>query len=167
MKLMTEKSLREAFAGESQAHMRYLIFADQAEKEGKKDVARLFRAIAFAEQVHATNHYRTLAEIKSTGENLQTCWDGENYEIEEMYPAFNAIATLQNEKDAMKSINYALSAEKMHRTLYADTKKKVDKGETVSINKIFICPVCGYTVLEEAPEKCPVCGTPKNLFHEF
>jgi len=98
MRKMTEKSLREAFAGESQAHMKYLIFAEQAEKEGLHDVARLFRAISFAEQVHATNHFKALMELHKTSENLQSAWDGENFEIEEMYPAYNAIATLQNEK---------------------------------------------------------------------
>ena len=131
MKQMTEKSLREAFAGESQAHMRYLIFAEQAEKEGLKDVARLFRAIAYAEQVHATNHFKALMDLKSTSENLQTAWNGENFEVEEMYPAYNAIATLQDEKDALRSIHFALSAEKIHRELYADTKEKVDKGEEI------------------------------------
>ena len=167
MKQMTEKSLREAFAGESQAHMKYLIFADKAEKEGKKNIARLFRAIAYAEEVHATNHFRALGELKSTSENLQTCWNGENYEVEEMYPAFSAIAVLQDEKEAMKSINYALSAEKIHRVLYAETKQKVDKDEEVKLEKIYICPVCGYTVVGEAPDKCPVCGASKSSFHEF
>lgn len=167
MRQMTEKSLREAFAGESQAHMRYLIFAEQAEKEGLHDVARLFRAISYAEQVHATNHFKALMDLKSTPENLQTAWGGENYEIEEMYPAFNAIATLQDEKDAIRSIHFALSAEKIHRELYAETKEKLDKGEEVKFDKIYICPVCGYTVIGEAPEKCPVCGAPKSAFKEF
>jgi rubrerythrin len=167
MRQMTEKSLREAFAGESQAHMRYLIFADLAEKEGKRDIARLFRAIAYAEQVHATNHFKALGDLKSTSDNLQTCWNGENYEIEEMYPAFNAIASMQDEKDAMRTIYFALSAEKIHRELYANTKQKVDEGEDVKFEKISICPVCGYTVVGEAPEKCPVCGAPKSSFHEF
>lgn len=167
MKQMTEKSLREAFAGESQAHMRYLIFAEQAEKEGHKDIARLFRAISFAEKVHATNHFKALADLKTTSENLQTAWNGENYEIEEMYPAFNAIANLQNEKDAIRSIGYALAAERIHRTLYGETKEKLDKGEDVKFERIYICSVCGHTVVGEAPEKCPVCGAPKSQFKEF
>jgi len=167
MKHMTEKSLREAFAGESQAYMKYLIFADLAEKDGKKDIARLFRATAYAEQVHATNHFRVLGDLKSTGENLQTGWNGENYEIEEMYPAFNAIASLQDEKDAMRSIYFALSAEKIHRELYADAKEKLNNGVDVKFEKISICPICGYTVVGEAPEKCPVCGASKSSFHEF
>ncbi|MGB9695128.1 MAG: rubrerythrin family protein [Caldisericaceae bacterium] len=167
MKQMTERSLREAFAGESQAHMKYLIFADQAEKEGRLDLARLFRAISFAEQVHATNHFKALGDLKSTSENLQSAWNGENFEVEEMYPAYNAIASLQDENSAMRSIGFALAAEKIHRSMYADAKEKVDKGEDVKIDKISICPVCGYTVIGEAPEKCPVCGAPKSSFHTF
>ncbi len=167
MKKMTEKSLREAFAGESQAHMKYLAFADQAEKEGLKDVARLFKAISFAEEVHATNHLKELGDLKTTKENLKSAREGENFEIEEMYPAYKAIAELQNEKGAQRSINFALSAEKIHRSLYDDAKEKVETGKEVKLDKISICPVCGYTVVGEAPEKCPVCGAPKSMFKEF
>ena len=167
MKKMTEKNLSAAFAGESQAHMRYLAFADKAEQEGLRDVARLFRAIAFAERVHATNHLKALGGIKSTRENLQTAYEGENFEIEEMYPAYKAVAELQNEKGALRSINFALSAEKIHRTLYNETKEKVEKREDVKLEKIYICPVCGYTVVGEAPDKCPVCGTSKSKFEGF
>jgi rubrerythrin len=167
MKLMTEKSLRNAFAGESQAHMKYLIFAEQAEKEERKDLARLFRAISYAEQVHATNHFKALGDLKSTSENLQASWNGENFEVEEMYPAYNAVATLQEEAVGVRSIGFALAAEKIHRSIYAEAKEKVDKGEEVKLDKISICPVCGYTVIGEAPEKCPVCGAPKSSFHVF
>lgn len=167
MKQMTERSLREAFAGESQAHMKYLIFGDQAEKEGRIDLARLFRAISYAEQVHATNHFKALGDLKSTSENLQSAWNGENFEVEEMYPAYNAIATLQQENGGIRSIGFALAAEKIHRSMYADAKERIDKGEQVKIDKISICPVCGYTVIGEAPEKCPVCGAPKSSFHTF
>ncbi len=167
MKKMTEKSLHEAFAGESQAHVKYLIFAEKAEKEGLNDLARLFRAISFAEYVHASNHFRALGELKSTSENLQTAWNGEDFEIEEMYPAYNSIAALQEENTAVRSIGFALSAEKIHRDLYGMYKSKLDKGESIEIEKIYICPVCGYTVIGEAPEKCPVCGAPKSSFKEF
>ena len=167
MKKMTEGNLSAAFAGESQAHMRYLAFADKAEQEGLGDVARLFRAIAFAERVHATNHLKELGGIKSTKENLQAAYEGENFEIEEMYPAYKAVAELQNEKGALRSINFALSAEKIHRTLYDETKEKVEKKNEVKLEKIYICPVCGYTVVGEAPDKCPVCGVPKSKFKAF
>ena len=167
MKKMTEKNLSAAFAGESQAHMRYLAFADKAEQEGLRDVARLFRAIAFAERVHATNHLKELGGIKSTKENLQAAYEGENFEIEEMYPAYKAVAELQNEKGALRSINFALSAEKIHRKLYDETKEKVEKKDNVKLEKIYICPVCGYTVVGEAPDKCPVCGASKSKFEGF
>ncbi len=167
MKKMTEKNLSDAFAGESQAHMKYLAFADKAEQEGYKDVARLFRAIAYAEQVHATNHLKELGGVKSTEENLQTAREGENFEIEEMYPAYKVVAELQKESGALRSINFALSAEKLHRELYDNAKKELTEKKDVKLDKIYICPVCGYTVVGEAPEKCPVCGAPKEVFKEF
>ncbi len=167
MKKMTEKNLSDAFAGESQAHMKYLAFADKAEQEGYKDVARLFRAIAYAEQVHATNHLKELGGVNSTEENLQAAREGENFEIEEMYPAYKAVAELQKESGALRSINFALSAEKLHRELYDNAKKELTEKKEVKLDKIYICPVCGYTVVGEAPEKCPVCGAPKEMFKEF
>ncbi len=167
MRKMTEKNLADAFAGESQAHMKYLAFADKAEKEGHKDVARLFRAIAYAEQVHATNHLKELGMLGETKENLLAAREGENFEIEEMYPAYKAVAELQEEMGALRSINYALKAEKLHRELYDNAKKELDSGKEVVLDKIYICPVCGYTVVGQAPEKCPVCGAPKSSFKEF
>jgi rubrerythrin len=167
MKKMTQKNLSDAFAGESQAHMKYLAFADKAEKEGHKDVARLFRAIAYAEQVHATNHLKELGLLNDTKENLLAAREGENFEIEEMYPAYKAVAELQEEKGALRSINYALEAEKIHRELYDNVKKELENGKEVKLDKIYICPVCGYTVVGEVPEKCPVCGAPKSSFKEF
>ena len=124
---MTEKSLTEAFTGESIAHMKYIIFSEIAEKEGFLNIARLFRAISYAEQVHATNHARNLGLIKKTSENLKTGIDGENYEVDEMYPTFNTIAKLQCEKGAEQSIHYALEAEKLHVKMYKDAKKNQKK----------------------------------------
>ncbi len=167
MRPMTEENLKAAFAGESQAHMRYLIFADQAEKEGKSNLARMFRAIAYAEQVHATNHYRELGMIKDSPGNLQQCIDGETYEVEEMYPAYNKVAELQGENGAVRSTHYALEAEKIHAEMYKSAKVEADAGKDVAIGKVYICPVCGYTVEGEAPEKCPVCSAPRDKFKEF
>ncbi|HDL86161.1 MAG TPA: rubrerythrin family protein [Candidatus Acetothermia bacterium] len=164
---MTEGNLKAAFAGESQAHMRYLIFAEQAEKEGKSNLARMFRAIAYAEQVHATNHYRELSMIEGSPDNLQTCIDGETYEVEEMYPAYNKIAELQGETGAVRSTHYALEAEKIHARMYADAKKEADTGKDIKIGKVYICPVCGYTVEGDAPNKCPVCGASREMFKKF
>src|SRR3972149_4758372 len=122
MRQMTVDNLSSAFAGESQAHMRYLAFAAKAESEGKKEVGRLFRAISYAEQIHATNHLKTLGKVKTTGENLDAAIGGEDYEITEMYPAFKAVAELENEKAAITSINQAFETEKVHLKMYKAAK---------------------------------------------
>ncbi|MEO0076505.1 MAG: rubrerythrin family protein [candidate division WOR-3 bacterium] len=167
MREMTKKALSEAFAGESMAHMKYLIFAEVAEREGLTNIARLFKAIAFAEFAHARNHARNLDYIKSTEGNLQTGIDGETFEVEEMYPAYLSIAVLQNEKGAELAINYALAAEKIHAALYQQAKVNVQKKEDMKIDDIYICSVCGYTHIGTPPEKCPICNASKDQFHRF
>ena len=167
MKRMTEQNLRDAYAGESQAHMRYLVFAEKAEEESKPNVARLFRAIAFAEQVHASNHLKTLDDVGSTEENLQTAIDGENFEVEEMYPAYDAVAKLQDEKGAIRSVHFAIEAEKIHAAMYTEAKQTIKEGKDVEIADLYICPVCGYTVEGEAPDNCPVCGVNRKKFVKF
>ena len=164
---MTQANLEAAFAGESQAHMKYKIYADKAEEEGHPQVARLFRAISFAEQVHAINHFRQLQGIGSTAKNLGAAIGGENYENTEMYPAFNAVAKLQGERGAMLSIHYALEAEKIHEAIYGDAKSMVEAGVAIEEQSVYICPVCGYTVIGEPPAKCPVSATPKDKFVKF
>lgn len=166
MREMTQANLKAAFAGESQAHMRYLIFADRAERDGRPNVARLFRAIAFAEQIHATKHYRTLGEIKDTSQNLQVAINGETYEVEEMYPAYKAVAELQGEKGAVQATDWALQAEQVHATMYRRAKEAVDSGADVSLGDIYICEVCGHTT-ETLPDKCPVCGAPRERYRRF
>ena len=167
MRAMTEANLEAAFAGESQAHMKYAIFADKAEKEGYPGVARLFRAISYAEQVHATNHLRELGGIGDTVANLEAAFNGENYENTEMYPAFDAVARLQEEKGAIRSIHYALEAEKIHEAMYTGARESVVAGEDIKSAPVFVCPVCGHTVIGEAPDKCPICGVPKDKYREF
>jgi len=167
MREMTEKFLNDAFAGESMAHMRYQHFADKAEEEGLTGMARMFRAIAYAERVHAGNHYQVLGGIGSTSDNIQTCIDGETFEIEEMYPAYNATAKLQDETGAVRSTHYALEAEKIHADWYEKAKQSVDKGEDVEVGDIQICSVCGHTREGEAPDKCPICGASKDKFRKF
>ena len=167
MRKMTQANLEAAFAGESQAHMKYAIFADKAEREGFPEVARLFRAISYAELVHATNHLRELGGIGNTATNLTTAKEGENYENDEMYPAFNAVANLQEEKGAMRSFRYALEAEKVHEVMYGETRESVLDGKDIESAPVFVCPVCGHTSIGEAPDKCPICGTPKNKYREF
>ncbi len=167
MRKMTEKSLQDSFAGESMAHMKYLIFAEQAEKEGMPGMARLFRAIAYAEYVHAKNHARNLGYIGRTVDNIQAGIDGETFEIEEMYPAYMAIAELQDEKGAQQSIRYAEEAEKIHADMYSQAKEKAEKESDFDADEIYVCPVCGYTHIGKPPEKCPVCGVPSDKFERF
>lgn len=167
MRKMTEESLKAAFAGESQAHMRYLIFAQKAEEEGLPDLARLFKAIAFAEQVHATNHFKAMGQLGSSSENLEVAIGGETFEVEEMYPAYDAIARLQGEKEAQRSIHYALEAEKIHAAYYRQAKQGVDTGKDLEIGQIYICSICGYTGEGEPPDRCPICGANREKFQTF
>jgi rubrerythrin len=167
MQEMTKANLKEAFAGESQAYTKYTIFADKAEQEGYPEVARLFRAIAYAERVHAANHLRELGGIGNTAANLETAFGGENYETTEMYPAFAAVAQAQGEKGAMRTIRYALEAEKIHEVMYTQARETVLAGKDIAAAPVFVCPVCGHTVIGGAPDKCPVCGTPKDKYHQF
>ncbi len=168
MNAMTKEFLQAAFAGESQAHMKYLAFADKAEKEGKLNIANLFRAIAYAERVHATNHLKELGGINGTGDNLVAAKSGEDFEIEQMYAAYLAVAELQGEKKAAKVMNFALEAEKCHSGLYAAAKAAVDAGEDIAEVKVWVCPICGWTSSDEnLPERCPVCKALRKVFKEF
>jgi len=167
MKKMTEDNLKGAFAGESQAHLKYMTFADAAEKEKLANTARLFRAASFSEQVHATNHLRTLSGIKKTAENLQTAFEGESFEVAEMYPAYIRVGEDQGEKMAVYYFNAAMVAEKVHAGLYKRAKESVDKGKDLGYFPVHVCSVCGFTVEGEAPDKCPVCGSPKEKFVKF
>jgi rubrerythrin len=164
---MTKEFLQAAFAGESQAHMKYLIFSQEAEKKGMPQLGRLFRAIAYAEQVHATNHFRELGKIGDPASNVQSCIEGENFEVTEMYPAYLATAELQGEKGAARSTYYALEAEKIHETMYARAKAVVSGGKDLALGPMLICPVCGYTVEGEALASCPVCGVKRESFKTF
>ncbi len=168
MKLMTKANLEAAFAGESQAHMKYSIFAEKAEREGFPEVAKLFKAIAYAEKVHATNHFRVLGGINDTSANLEAAAGGENYEVEEMYPAFDVVAKLQDEKAAEKSILYAIEAEKIHEVMYKNAKQNIDAKKDIAKANVYVCPVCGHTHIgEEAPDECPVCKVKKDKYVKF
>jgi rubrerythrin len=167
MKKMTEQNLKDAYAGESQANVKYLAFAKKAEDEGKPNIARLFTAIAFAEQVHAHNHLKVLDGVGDTVENLQTAIDGENFEVEEMYAAYDAVAKLQEEKGAIRSIHFAIEAEKIHAAMYAEAKEAAKQGKDADIGDVYICPVCGYTAQNSAPDNCPVCNVKGERFIKF
>lgn len=167
MKAMTKANLEAAFAGESMAAMKYGLFADKAEAEGYPEAGRLFRAISWAERVHAANHLKALGKINSTEENLGEAIGGETYEVDEMYPAFLAVAELQGEKSAKRSFTYALEAEKIHAEMYADARRRIGTGKDIASTTVHVCPVCGHTVIGEAPDACPVCGVKKDKYVAF
>jgi rubrerythrin len=167
MHAMTKEFLQAAFAGESQAHMKYLIFSQEAEKKSLPQLSRLFRAIAYAEQVHATNHFRELDHIGDAAANLQSCIDGEHFEVTEMYPVYHLAAGFQGEKGAVLSTHYALEAEKIHEKMYTDAKAVVGSGKDLTLGPVSICPVCGYTVEGQPPDVCPVCGAKRATFKVF
>jgi rubrerythrin len=158
----SEQNLKEAFAGESQANRKYLAFARQADNEGFPQAAKLFRAAAEAETVHAHSHLRALGGIKSTRENLQEAIAGETFEFTSMYPAMIAAAEEEGAEQALRSFRFANAVEKVHAELYGKALATLaDKGE---IFDYFVCPVCGHTVEKEAPETCVVCGAKGTVF---
>ena len=160
----TKNNLQNAFAGESQANRKYLFFAERAEQEGYKQIARLFRAAADAETVHARNHLKVMQGIKSTGENLLAARGSENYEFTEMYPEFIKQAEAEGNDKARDSFDLANKVERIHHSLFDAALKKIEKGETIGDKPIYVCQYCGNTVEGEAPEKCPICGAPKRMF---
>lgn len=163
----SEENLNAAFAGESQANRKYLAFAEKADKEGFPQVAKLFRAAAAAETVHAHSHLRVLGGIKSTKENLQAAVEGEHHEFTEMYPEFIEDAKAEDNKGAERTFNYANEVEKIHHKLYETALEAVENGKDLEKQDIYICPVCGYTHEGRPPEKCPVCGTVKKMFKKI
>ena len=164
MKKMTNSNLQNAFAGESQAHIRYGNFADRAKKDGFPNVGRLFEAAAASERVHAGNHLRALDGIQETASNLAAAAEGENFEIEEMYPTYIAVAELQDEKKARQSMHRALQAEKVHLDFYRRAASDVSAGKDIGKTDYYVCPVCGFTMEGTPPEVCPICGTKHEMF---
>jgi len=157
--------LKAAFAGESQANRKYLAFAKKADEEGFPQAAKLFRAAAHAETVHAMNHFKALGDIQSTAENLQTAIAGENYESVSMYPGFVKDAEAEGDKKALRSFTWALEVEKVHEALYRGALEKL--GKDASTEDYYVCPVCGYTHFASAPDKCPVCGALGSKFERI
>ncbi len=157
--------LKAAFAGESQANRRYLAFAKKAEDEGYPQVARLFKAAAAAETIHAFNHLRALGEVKSTAENIQAAINGEHYEATAMYPDFIADAEKDQDKKATATFRYAFPVEKMHEALY--TKALATLSKDAPAAEYYVCPVCGATFEGSAPDRCPVCSTPGTRFEKI
>ncbi len=164
--MATDKNLKEAFAGESEANRKYLAFAKKADEDGFPQVARLFRAAAEAETVHAHEHLRVMGGINGTAENLQAGIDGEGDEFRKMYPPFVEEARAEGNKPAMFSFMNAMAVEEIHHGLYGEALEAVVAGEDLPEARIFVCGVCGNTVLNDAPEKCPICHNPKEKFFE-
>lgn len=159
----TEKNLQEAFAGESQANRRYLAFSRQAEKEGYPQVAKLFRAAAEAETVHAHAHLKAMKGIGKTADNLKAAVEGETHEFKDMYPEMIQAAQEEGHKAAERSFRFANEVEKVHAGLYQKAFDHLDALEDV---EYYVCPVCGYTAENEPPDTCPVCGAKGSVFFE-
>jgi rubrerythrin len=164
MSKVTE-DLKAAFAGESQANRKYTSFARKADAEGYPHVAKLFRAAAAAEAVHAANHLRALDGIQSTAENLQSAIGGENYEVTDMYPEFVQDAENEGIKKALNSFKWAWEVEKVHEGLYRKALESLGKDSAEF--DYYVCPSCGYTHEGPLEGKCPVCGTPGEKFERI
>ncbi len=178
---MTADFLRSAYGGESMAHMRYLIWGESAKKDGYPNIGRLFDAVAYAEWAHAKNHFNVLKDELGDNtvpagavfghtnivENLQGAINGELHEIEQMYPVYLETARFQEEKDAYRVFHYALEAEKIHAKMFADAQNSAKIQKDISDEKIYVCPICGYTEIGEDVEKCPVCGAKRDIFKSF
>jgi rubrerythrin len=164
---MTQASLKAAFAGESQAAEKYMVFAEAADQEGYPNIATLFRAISFAETRHARNHLRVLKGIGATTDNLLTAYEGESFEIDEMYPAYHEIAKAQKNMQATRSIKYALKAEVDHKRMYNDAREQALKGQDIAAQPVSVCIICGHTVIGDVPDKCPVCAATAEYYKTF
>lgn len=180
---MTADFLRSAYGGESMAHMRYLIWAEHAARNGFPNIGRLYQAIAHAEFVHAQNHFTVLKDqtggfkvdaggefgIKEVADNLAWAIEGEMGEVNQMYPVYLSAAEFQGEKDAVRSFHYALEAEKIHVRLFSEARDMALKKMDMPIDdtRVYICPVCGFTNIGEHPANCPVCGVKSNMFVPF
>jgi rubrerythrin len=160
----TLDNLKAAFAGESQANRRYLAFAQRAEEEGRPQVAKLFRAAAEAETVHALNHMRVIGEVKTTPENLNTAVSGETFEFKQMYPEYFKVAKEEKNSQAAWSFNVANQVEQVHAKLFTEAINALKAGKEPPEAEYYVCSVCGNTVKNEPPEKCPICGNPKSKF---
>jgi rubrerythrin len=160
----TSDNLQAAFAGESQASRKYLYFAQKADEEGYKQIARLFRAASDAETVHARNHLNVMQGIKSTADNLKTAIGGEHYEFTKMYPEFMKQAEAEGNSEANNTFYLANKVEQIHHRLYQTALAMLEKGQALPEKPMYVCQHCGNTVEGEPPDKCPVCGRPKSMF---
>ncbi len=181
MNAMTQDNLRSAYGGESMAHMRYRTWAEKADKDGFPTVARLFKATAIAEEIHANLHFAALKDISgdfvvtsmagfgisTTSENLQGAINGEVFEYTQMYPAYIAVAEMQEEKTAVRAMKFAIEAEKVHAELFTQAKEAVDEGKDLEATDVLLCPICGFISLTGEEHICPICNAKKDKFVEY
>lgn len=181
MNAMTQGNLQSAYGGESMAHMRYRIWAEKAEKDGFKNVARLFMCTSDAEQVHATLHFNAMRNIEgdfsvtagggfgntTTSANLEKAIAGEVFEYEQMYPAYIEVAKMQKEDEAIKAMQFAIEAEKVHAKLYTEAKEAVDAGNDLDVKVVNLCPICGFITITGEEDRCPICNAKKEIFIEY
>ncbi|MBE0537997.1 MAG: rubrerythrin family protein [Phycisphaerae bacterium] len=165
--MSTSENLQEAFAGESQANRKYLAFAERAEKEGFVEVARLFRAAAEAEAIHARSHLRAMKAVQSTRENLEAAVHGEEFEFQQMYPQYIEAARKEGNDAALMAFKNAMAVEQVHCSLYLQALETIKQGEDMPRHRIFVCEVCGNTMLDRTLDKCPVCGAGEAKFIEI
>lgn len=164
--MKTNENLAEAFAGESQANRKYLAFGEAAAKEGLPQVAKLFRAVAAAETIHAHAHLRALGGIKTTVENLTAAIEGEAHEFQSMYPGFIATAEQEGHRQALLSMKHANAVEQVHHGLFQAALEAVKAGKDLDAATIRVCDICGHTVIGDAPDQCPVCKAKGEKFSE-
>lgn len=165
--MAVKNNLMAAFAGESQANRKYLAFANQAEKEGYTKLARLYRAVAEAETIHALKHLETAGGVGSALENAKAALEGETYEFTQMYPGFITDAEQEGNKAAQRTFYLANEAEKAHAERYKKAIASLEENKDYPAESFHLCPVCGFVAENEAPEKCPICGTPGKSFKEY
>jgi len=159
----TLNNLMEAFAGESQANRKYTAYSKKAEADGKINAAKLFKAAADAETLHALKHFEVAGKIHTTAENLKDAVAGETHEYTEMYPDFLKEAEAEGNKEAIKTFTFAMKAEAVHARLYQEALENLDQSEEVFY---YLCPLCG-NIEKAVPDKCPICGVPGTNFIKY
>ena len=162
----TNGNLKNAFAGESQANRRYTAFARKADEEGFPQIAKLFRAAADAEAIHSLNHLKIMGELRETAANLDAAISGETFEFKKMYPEYLEIAKQEGNKLAAWSFHIAKKVEQIHANLYAKAIEALKNKKALPETDYYVCSVCGNTVEGSPPDKCPICGAPKNKFNK-
>jgi len=165
--MTTKDNLKDAFAGESQANRKYLAYGEKATKDGKTQVAKLFRAVAAAETIHAHAHLRALGGVQDTVANLEDAIAGEKFEFTEMYPGYVETAQAEGDKKAALSMKYAMDVEVVHHELFTSALDAVKAGGDLAEAPVYLCAVCGHTVIGDAPDRCPVCNAKKEKYGEI